>query len=484
MMNSIIGTLRFKLSWTHGIVISLAISLVGLAAYRFIAYRTQQAFDRDLLLDAKLFVSHLSIDTDSFSVSTDGLTLPDVLTLEECGSYFVITDLDGQVLFRDLYSKYVKEMLRRGEMDGLLNEKSGFKRLTASDDTKFKFVTLPARDHGVSSRYLVHLGRNTEQLDAVLDESLSLFLYSVPVVLVLAILAAWYLAGRALKPFDEVAQTAEQLTSENLNTQIVSNYSEREIQRLVQSFNSMMERLNRSFQQMRQFNADVAHELRTPLSILQGENEIALRSTSLPDDVRAVLASNLEELERLTRVVNDLLTLAEADAGTEILKRKPVQLSPLLQELLEEMSPLAEESQLRIECRSLPDLHVLADELWIRRALLNVIDNSIKYSKRGGVIEVWLKPMDSNVQIGIRDHGIGIDPGDLPRIFDRLYRADPARTRTAGGSGLGLSIVKWIVEAHHGQISVISQPDEGTTIEILLPAVKASSPPTILGFWG
>jgi signal transduction histidine kinase len=224
---------------------------------------------------------------------------------------------------------------------------------------------------------------------------------------------------------------------------------------------------------MRQFNADVAHELRTPLAILQGENEVALRSGSLPDEVRAVFASNLEELERLTRMVNDLLTLAEADAGTEILKRKPIELSSLLRDLIEEMSPLAEERSLRIECQSLPGLRVHADELWIRRALLNLIDNSIKYSKPGGLIEIWLKEVDAMVQIGIRDHGIGIDPGDLPRIFDRLYRADPARTRTIGGSGLGLSIVKWIIEAHRGQIRVNSQPDLGTTIEIMLPSAPA-----------
>ncbi len=472
MKNRIIGTLRFKLSWTHGIVISLALACAGLVSYQFISYRAQRAFDRNLLLDARLFVSHLSISGESYSVSTEGLTPPDVLTLEEFGSYLVISDLQGRAVLKDLYSKYVKEMLRRGELQGLLAEPSGFARLTATDGTKFRFVTLPAPGSSAASRYLIHLGRNTEQLDAVLNESLSLFFYSIPLMLVLAILVGWFLAGRALKPFDEVAQTAERLTWDNLNTRIVSRYEEREIQRLVQSFNSMIERLNRSFQQMRQFNSDVAHELRTPLAILQGENEVALRSTSLTEDVRSVLASNLEELERLTRVVNDLLTLAEADAGTEILQRKPVELRPMLEDLIEEMQPLVEDRNLRIECRSLPNLRVQADELWIRRALLNLIDNSIKYSRPGGIIELWLKQVDSMVQIGIRDHGIGIDPSDLPRIFDRLYRADPARTRTIGGSGLGLSIVKWIIEAHHGQISVNSQPELGTTIEILLPAVN------------
>jgi len=473
MKTSIIGTLRFRLSWTHGIIISIVIACVGSSHYYFISHKSQKDFDAHLLLDARLFVSRLSMTPVAVRLSTDGLSPVDVLTIEEFVPYFVITNLNGEVVPCDLYSKYVQEMLRLGEFKDLLNQTSGFMSLTAADGTVFRFANLQTGDSQNSSEFVVHLGRNREQVEATLREARIIGVYSVPLILALSVSIGWFLAGRALKPFDEVAQTAEHLTTENLNTQIATRHNEREVQRLVQSFNSMMWRLNRSFQQVRQFNADAAHELRTPLAILQGENEIALRSPSLPDDVRAVLASNLEELDRLTRVVNDLLTLAEAESGTEILQRKPIEVSAILRDLIEEMSALAEERQLKIECRGLPNLRVLGDDLWIRRALLNLIDNSIKYSKPGGIIEVSLKRVDSMVQIGIRDYGIGIDSKDLPRIFDRLYRADPARSRTKGGSGLGLSIVKWIVEAHRGQIKVHSQPDRGTTVEILLPAVEA-----------
>ncbi len=473
MKTSFFGTLRFRLSWTHGIVISLAIAFVGLGHYIFISRQAQRSYDQDLVLDARLFVSRLTITPTGFQLSTNGLAPADVLTLEEFGSYFVITDLNGQPLFKHLYSKYMQEMLYLGELKVLLNQTSGFTSLTASDGTAFRFANLRVKDSQTSAQYVAHLGRNTEQILATLHEAWVIGAYSVPLILALSVSIGWFLAGRALNPFDEVAQTAEQLTSKNLNTQIVTRYKEREVQRLVESFNSMMSRLNRSFQQVRQFNADAAHELRTPLAILQGENEIALRSPSLTDDVRAVLASNLEELDRLTRVVNDLLTLSEAESGTEIIKKKSIEVSAILKDLIEEMSALADDRQVKIECRSLPDLKVLGDDLWIRRALLNLIDNSIKYSKPGGIIEVWLKRVGAMVQIGIRDYGIGIDPTDLPKIFDRLYRADPARSRTKGGSGLGLSIVKWIIEAHDGQIQVRSEPDRGTTVEILLPAVEA-----------
>jgi heavy metal sensor kinase len=468
-----LGSLRSKLSWTHGFAISLVIACVGLVGHHSISYRSQRAFDEDLLLDAKFFVSHLLITPQNFVWLTKGLNPSDVLLLDEFRNYFVVTDLNGEVLRKDLHASYVQQMLERGILDSVLKQKDGFSRVTDTDGTKFRFVSLPAANSDADRGIIVHVGRSTEELDAVLDQALMLLLYSIPLMLALSVTVGWYLAGRSLKPFEDVAQTAERLTLENLNTQIVTPHREKEIQRLVNAFNSMVGRLEHSFRQMRQFNADAAHELRTPLAILQGENEIALRTPGLPEDVRAVLSSNLEELERLTRVVTDLLTLAEVEAGTEILRKRPVELSSLLKDLIEQMNALAQERNLTFETGNLPDLRVQADDLWIRRALLNLIDNSIKYSRPGAKIEIWLKRVNSMAQIGIRDYGIGIHPEDLPRIFDRLYRTDPARSRTIGGAGLGLSIVKWIIEAHQGQIKVSSQPEQGTTIEISLPSVIA-----------
>jgi heavy metal sensor kinase len=289
-------------------------------------------------------------------------------------------------------------------------------------------------------------------------------------ILLISVAVGWFLAGRALKPFEEITRTAEKITYENLNTQIYTERKEEEVQRLVQAFNAMVKRLDESFRQMRKFNADAAHELRTPLAILQGETEVALRSPGLPEEIRLVLSSNLEELDRLARIVNDLLTLSEAESGIQALIKEPVDLRGLIEDLVDQMRLLASDRNLRIEIQSVPALWIDADKLWIRRAIVNLLHNAIKYSRDGGKIGISASMENSTVKLRIWDYGIGILPQDLPHIFDRFYRADPARSRDSGGVGLGLALVKWIIEAHNGSIRVESAAEQGSLFEIFLPA--------------
>lgn len=168
-----------------------------------------------------------------------------------------------------------------------------------------------------------------------------------------------------------------------------------------------------------------------------------------------------------------MLTLAEADAGTQVIAQKEVRLGPLALDLVEQMRILAADRDIEIAAEHIDDAVILGDELWIRRALLNLIDNAIKYSRTGGKVELWVQAATKSARIGVRDEGIGIPANDLPRIFDRLYRSDPARSRSTGGSGLGLAFVKWIVEAHHGHILVESQPERGTLFMIEIPLACA-----------
>ncbi len=458
-------------------MISLVILLIGFVRYKTVSYRSMRGFDEELRSDAEFLAAHFSLHTDG-SWSFDTLTPGDRLTLEELRPNVVVTDGSGNVLRPELHSHYIQGFLSDGILSGAIRMRSGFANASAVDGTPYRFVSLPALPREPGREVTIHLGRSLDSLRGVLNEYFYIYLFSVPIILTIAVPVGWFLAGRALKPFDEVAQTAEQITSENLGTQIVTKHNEEEIRRLVQAFNSMVRRLNDSFQQMRKFNADAAHELRTPLSILQGENEIALRSANLPEEIRSVLASNLEELQRLTRIVNDMLILAEADAGSQVLVMKPCNLRPMLEDLVEQMRVLAMDRGIEISLAVSQEVVIEADTLWFRRAVLNLLDNAIKYSSDGGKVAVRVELRGARVYLAIRDEGIGIEPKDLPHIFDRLYRADPARSRSSGGAGLGLALVKWIVESHHGQVGVESEPDRGTTFIVSLPTLERAPAPS------
>jgi heavy metal sensor kinase len=463
-------SLRFRLIWTHSAAIALIWICIGLVRYSFVNYRSNSNFDEKLLLNGQLLVSRLHIVVGDFSLSSEGLSPGEALSLQELESYVVITDLQGRVLFGDRYSGYMQSMLSSGELRDILRQTSGFGDAAAKDGSEYRFVNLSLPPVILKELAVVHIGRSLEQVNAVLREYFAIYLYSVPPMLVVSVIIGWLLASRAIKPFEQITRTMEKITSENLSAQIPAEHQEEEIQRLVHSFNAMVRRLNESFQHMRKFNADAAHELRTPLAILRGETEVALRSPNLPEEVQSVLASNLEELDRLTHIVNEMLTLAEAEAGKQTLDREPVHLSDFLKDLLDQMRLLATDRNVSIDLLCRPGLWVEADKLWIRRAFVNLLDNAIKYSNPGGAIEVSAGGNGSNVEVAITDKGIGISPEDLPHIFNRLYRADPARSRVSGGVGLGLAMVKWIVEAHKGGIHVTSQPGQGTTFRITLPA--------------
>jgi heavy metal sensor kinase len=465
----IFHSLRFRLIWIHSFAIALVVVCLGLVRYQLSSYGSHQQFDDKLAADANFFLSRFGLNPDGFTLSTKGLRTGNALSLQELENNFVVTDLNGKVLREDLHNRFILHMPSGGGFAEILQQRSGFGTATAEDGTRYRFYSLLMPTGIFSQPAIMHIGRSLELQRGVLKEYLLFYLYFVPLVLGISVALAWYQAGRALKPFEEITRTAEKITYENLNMQIVTAHKEDEVQRLVQSFNAMVKRLDESFSQMRKFNADVAHELRTPLSIIQGETELALQSPNLPEEFRGVLVSNLEELDRLTRIVNDLLTLSEAEAGRQVLAKQPVDIGKLLEDLVDQMRLLVSDRNLRIEVRCAPDLWIDADELWLRRAVLNLLDNAIKYSRQGGVIEIHAGRQDSFVNLRVRDDGIGIHPKDLPHIFDRLYRADPARNRDSGGTGLGLALVKWVVGVHGGTIDVESEPDRGTLFIISLP---------------
>jgi heavy metal sensor kinase len=242
-----------------------------------------------------------------------------------------------------------------------------------------------------------------------------------------------------------------------------------ELDRLAQTLNAMLVRLDAAFQEMRQFTADASHELQTPLTILKGEVEVALRSPRSPEEYQRILKSALEEIDRIARLVEGLLLLARADAGVLRMDRRPLDLAQLIAEVYGQTCVLAEARSLNFRLGPVEPISVQGDYAHLRRLLLNLVDNAVKYTPADGHVTISLQSSGGWASIRVEDTGMGIPPEDQERIFQRFYRSAEARSLGEGGAGLGLCIARSIAEAHGGRIEVKSTPGGGSTFTVLLP---------------
>lgn len=290
-----------------------------------------------------------------------------------------------------------------------------------------------------------------------------------PIALLLGGALAYWMARKALAPMEQLHQLTQGITAEHLDRRLPIINSGDELGQLTQTINSMIGRLEKSFAEIRRFTADASHELRTPLTAIRTEAEVALHKSLDVAECKELLGSILEECDRLTRMTDQLLTLAREDAGERPASRERVDLVTVVASVTETMTPVAEANgvQLRI-VRSTP-LWVRGEEGRLRQVVYNLLENSIKYTPAGGKIEVTLVGVSGAVVLTVRDTGIGIPAEHLARVFERFYRVDKARSREMGGTGLGLSIVQSIVQAHDGQVTLASTPSQGTTCTVTLP---------------
>lgn len=312
-----------------------------------------------------------------------------------------------------------------------------------------------------------------EPVDRELAHVRSVLLLAGPFALLLSAAFAYFLARKALAPVDRLRREADAVTAERLDRRLPVFNPGDELGRLTRTINAMIERLERSFAEVRRFTADASHELRTPLTVLRSEVEVALGKEMSPAGHRELLGDILEELGRMGRLTDQLLALSRRDAGVEHLEPAPLDLYALAAGVADALRPLAEAKgvQLRIEGQGPAEVH--GDEARLRQVFINLLDNAIKYTPEGGAVAVRVGPRPGVV--AVEDTGIGIPAEHLGRVFDRFYRVDRARGRAEGGTGLGLSIARSIVQAHGGRIEIASTAGEGTICTVTLPDRPAAS---------
>src|SRR5579859_1311643 len=322
--------------------------------------------------------------------------------------------------------------------------------------------------HAGSRRFVLLAAEPLDSNMAELAFVRHLLYLAFPLVVLIAGIGGFLLATRSLAPVRSMADQARRITDKNLNIRLDIGAAHQELQVLADSFNELLSRLDQSFETMRRFVADASHELRTPLAVIRGEADVALDHERNPVEYREALAIIQDEARRLTRLIDDLLNLARADAGHVNLRIEEFYLNDLLAECCRSVEAAAGARQIDLECRCPGDVAFRGDQELLRRLVLNLLDNAVRYTPAGGKILVSLEAATSELRILVSDTGIGIPPEAAPYIFGRFYRGDQARSRQNGGFGLGLSIVKWIAESHKGTVKVTSEPGKGSTFTVQL----------------
>jgi heavy metal sensor kinase len=322
---------------------------------------------------------------------------------------------------------------------------------------------------------IIEVGGATTPIEASVRQILLSLLVAAPCLLGIAAVGAYFLVGRALKPVIQLTESAEAISLQNLKERLPVVETGDELQTLSLALNRMIARIEEAVEATRRFVDDASHELRTPLAVLRGELETVLNLKNVTGPARDTLASNLEEVERLGKIVQRLLALSRFDSGEVQADSVVFDLTRLTASTAEQMAVLAEDKGVSFKFESSDEVSVYGDPARIKQVLVNLMDNAINYTPEGGRVRVKTFVQDRHPILEVTDSGIGIPDDSLPHIFERFYRVDKARSREAGGAGLGLSIVQAICAAHHAEINVESKVSVGTTVRVTFPEINAAN---------
>ncbi len=380
--------------------------------------------------------------------------------------YLEVLSPDGRVLFRNdrLGNLSLGGAVFASEGRGGYSERSD--RL--ADGTR---VVLVSRRHTTEGRpILIRLAYSLGPVGVQLQQLLLAFLAALPIALACAGFAGFLLARRALEPLARMTRRAEQITPDRLDERLPVDNPDDELGQLGRVFNDTLERLESAFEQMRRFTADASHELRTPLTAIRSVGEVSLQRNLSRDEYRETIGSMLEEVNRLTRLVENLLSISRADAGQFRMRHDPVSVMDLARESATLLEVLVDEKSQHLLIEGDERATVIGDPLILRQALVNILHNAIKFSPPNGRIRISASRNDGRVRIGIADSGPGIAEAERAKVFQRFYRVDRSRSSGAGGAGLGLSIAQWAIQAHGGKITLAAHDGPGCTFQIDIPA--------------
>lgn len=457
------ASLRTQLAAAYGVLMALCLGVYSAVAGLTYEEHARAELDRRVHEDIELATRAIVLEGGRLAWA-GGILGKNVEEEEGGGHWTEVWSLSGELL------------LSASTIEGVSLGPAPTTEAAESDETRS--VLLPVGPARVRNEVVVAAGRRVVVRAAVSEASTRALVRSVWLelaaisasVLVLGGIGGWTLARRALGPLAGLADRARRITVDELHGRIDVEPGSAELERLRDAFNETLSRLDRSFEQLRRFTADAAHELRTPLTALRTVGEVGLRGARSEEDLREVVGAMLEEADRLSRLAGDLLALARAESGQVPLRLEELDLGALTTEVCESLVVLAEERQQSLDVSGVEAAYVSGDRVALRLALMNLVDNAIKYGPEGSRVAVSTGRSSGNAWVEVADEGPGIAPEHQANVFERFYRVDEGRSRGRGGTGLGLALVKWTAEAHRGRVELDSEPGRGSRFRIVLPA--------------
>jgi heavy metal sensor kinase len=460
-----IKSIRSILTIWYSFLLLGAFALFAGSTYFYLQQMLESQLDRNLLEEVQWIRDIVEVERERFVESGSLLGLSEDVE-DRLASHFAVTPRKYTVL------------LTVASGDILYRSETGVDRILPIPTLKkippaLQTISAEGQELRLATRivppFVLQVAYPVSSTRSTLDHLLTILAILAPVMLFVAFMSGWVMAGVILKPIDDIGTLAQQITTQNLSQRIPERTVKDELGRLIDVMNAMIARFQTSFEDIRTFSMNVAHELKTPLSILKGESEIALSRTQTEDDVRELITTYLEETSRMAHIVDDLLLLAKADAGQVRVDSEPVDVQQLITDLYEDAQLLASGKDIRIELADGEKTIVSGDQPRLRQLFRILLTNAIQYTDPAGTIRLSCHCDGKRAIISVEDTGIGIPEESIGRIFDRFYRVDQARTRSKGGSGLGLSIAKWIAESHKGTIQVHSEVGKGSRFDVSLP---------------
>ncbi|MBP8626593.1 MAG: heavy metal sensor histidine kinase [Syntrophorhabdaceae bacterium] len=459
--------IKWKLTLWYSLILAFILILFSSGVYIYFKNSLQKSIDTKLKSIADV-LSTAIVETHSVSVFNNfERYLENVLGKKPKGKIIQIMDSSGRIgaKMSDIEAETLPTPFTA--IERTLKGEVIYETIETHFKQRIRTILVPIMDKEKITS-IVQVGTSLEDFDETMRRLLIIFLISIPTSIAITTISGYFLSRKALRPVDKIRRAAIKISSSNLDERIDIGEKRDELGRLATTFNDMIERLKDSFQRVNQFSIDVSHELKTPLTILKGETEVTLRKDRSIEDYKNLLKSNLEEIDRMTSIIDDLLLLSKADSKDISLKTEEISLKDLIIDVCLDMQIFAKNKGVKLILGNIDEVRLQGDELKLRRMLCNIIENGIKYTPEGGKVEVYSSSSNGYININIRDNGIGISESDIKFIFDRFYRGDKSRRRESG-SGLGLSISKWIAEAHGGSIEATSSPSQGSLFTVRLP---------------